>query len=138
MASEHKKKKQKQLAEIEHHKSKGVNALLWVLTLVLVAAIALGNIYLADDIATPIRVVAIVIGLLIALGLAALTNQGEKARRFLKESKIELRRITWPTYPETMQTTLIVMGVTVAVSLILWGFDSVIVSVVNFLTDLRF
>ncbi|MDG6897449.1 preprotein translocase subunit SecE [Actinobacillus delphinicola] len=138
MATENQKKKQKQLAEIEQPKSTGLNKLLWVLVVVLIAVIAFCNIYFADSFATPIRIIAVIIGLLITLGIAAVTNQGAKARQFLKESKIELRRITWPTRPETMQTTLIVIGVTVAVSLILWGFDSIIVSTINFLTDLRF
>ncbi|EPC09423.1 preprotein translocase subunit SecE, partial [Pasteurella multocida 2000] len=33
---------------------------------------------------------------------------------------------------------LIVAGVTIVVSLILWGLDSVIVALITFLTDLRF
>ncbi len=138
MASEKTKKKQKQLTEIEQQKSKGLNNALWGLTFVLIAVIAYGNIKLAEMLSTPIRVVAVIVGLLVAFGVALLTNQGAKARGFFKESQIELRRISWPTRPETMQTTLIVMGVTVTVSLILWGFDSVIVSAIKFLTDLRF
>lgn len=136
MASETHKKKQ--ISEIETTKSKGLNSFLWLITALIITAIAVGNIYFADSFSTPIRVVAVVVSLLIALGVASLTNQGAKARAFFKESKIELRRITWPTRPEATQTTMIVMAVTVVVSLILWGFDSIIVSVIRFLTDLRF
>ncbi len=138
MATENQKKKQKQLAEIEQLKSAKFNKFLWVLVIVFIAAIAFCNVYFADKIATPIRVIAVIIALMITLAIAMMTNQGTKARQFLKEAKIELRRITWPTRSETTQTTLIVMGVTVTVSLILWGFDSIIVSAINFLTDLRF
>lgn len=136
MAIENQKKKQ--LAEIEQHKSKGLNRFLWLIAIVLVGVIAVGNLYVADIISTPLRVVVVIIAMLITLGVVGLTNQGAKARKFLSESKTELHRISWPTRQETTQTTLIVMGVTVAVSLVLWGFDSVIVFVIKFLTDLRF
>ena len=99
---------------------------------------AVGNIYLVEKFSTAIRVVGIVVALLIALGVAAITNQGTKARGFFSASRVELRRITWPTRQEAMQTTLIVFAVTVLASLILWGLDSVIVSLITFLTDLRF
>ncbi|PJG84360.1 preprotein translocase subunit SecE [Conservatibacter flavescens] len=136
MSLEINKKKNPQEEEVQ--KSKGANLFLWFIVLAVVIATAVGNIYFADQFSTPIRVVAIVVLLAIALGIAALTNQGKTALTFLKESKTELRKIVWPTRPETMQTTFIVMGVTVIVSLILWGFDSIIMSVVTFLTDLRF
>ncbi|TDQ59393.1 protein translocase subunit secE/sec61 gamma [Mesocricetibacter intestinalis] len=137
MASEIEKKKKTAAEEVEQ-KSKGLNAFLWVLVVLLVAIAAVGNIYFTDQFATPVRVIGVILLLVVALALAALTNQGKTARTFFGESRIELRRIVWPTRPETMQTTFIVMGVTVLTSLILWGFDSIIVSLLKFLTDLRF
>ncbi|URL02103.1 preprotein translocase subunit SecE [Avibacterium sp. 20-126] len=137
MASNIDKKKHAEQAE-DLQKSKGLNTFLWLLSMVIIAVAAVGNIYFADQFSTPIRVVAVVILLLIALGILAITNQGTKARAFLKDSRIELRKIVWPTRYEAMQTTLIVMAVTMIVSLILWGLDSIIVSVINFLTNLRF
>lgn len=131
--------KKKQAEQAEHlQKSKGLNTFLWLLGIVIIAVAAVGNIYFADQFSTPIRVVAVVILLLVALGILAITNQGTKARAFLKDSRTELRKIVWPTRSEAMQTTLIVMAVTMIVSLILWGLDSIIVSVINFLTNLRF
>ncbi|MEE6032530.1 preprotein translocase subunit SecE [Avibacterium avium] len=137
MASNIDKKKHAEQAE-NREKSKGLNTFLWLLGIVIIAVAAVGNIYFADQFSTPIRVVAVVILLLAAAGVLAITNQGTKARAFLSASRTELRKIVWPTRAETMQTTLIVMGVTVFVSLILWGIDSIIVTVITFLTDLRF
>lgn len=131
--------KKKHTSETEsNEKSKGFNTFLWLLAIVVIAISAVGNIYFADKFSSPIRIVGIVILLLIAFGILAITNQGTKARSFFKESRVELRKIVWPTRSETMQTTLIVIAVTVVVSLILWGLDSIIVSVINFLTNLRF
>ncbi|MDY4281457.1 MAG: preprotein translocase subunit SecE [[Pasteurella] mairii] len=137
MALKIEKKKNTQDAEAAL-KAKGVNSFLWLLAVVVVAVAALGNIYLVEQFSTPIRVVGVVILLIVALAIVAITNQGTKARTFLTDSRTELRRIVWPTRQEAMQTTLIVLGVTVLVSLILWGLDSIIVSIITFLTDLRF
>ncbi len=73
-----------------------------------------------------------------AVALAAITNQGQKAIHFIKESRTELRKIIWPTRPEATQTTLIVLAMCVVVSLVLWGIDSIIVALITFVTSLRF
>ena len=130
--------KKKHTPEAPEEKSKGLNTFLWLLTVVIIAATAFGNIYFQDQYSTPIRVVAIVVLLLISLGVAAMTNQGRKALGFFKDSRTELRKIVWPTRPEATQTTFMVVGVTVFVSLILWGLDSIIVRIITFLTDWRF
>ena len=130
--------KKKNAPEPLEGKSKGLNIFLWLLTVVIIVATAFGNIYFQDQYSTPIRVVAIVVLLLISLGVAAMTNQGRKALGFFKDSRTELRKIVWPTRPEATQTTFMVVGVTVFVSLILWGLDSIIVRIITFLTDWRF
>ncbi|MFD0966826.1 preprotein translocase subunit SecE [Seminibacterium arietis] len=130
--------KKKNTSELtESSKSKIVNRSLWLLSIVIICIAAFGNIYFVEKFVLPIRVVGVVVLLLIAFGIASTTNQGSKALVFLKDSRAELRKIVWPTRPEAMQTTLIVIGVTVVVSLILWGLDSIIVSIIGFLTNLR-
>ena len=136
MALEIEKKKNESEASVE--KSKGLNIFLWLLTVAIIAASAFGNIYFQDQYSTPIRVVVVIVLLLISLGVAATTNQGRKALGFFQDARTELRRIVWPSRPEATQTTFIVVGVTVFVSLILWGLDSIIVSIITFLTDWRF
>ena len=135
MALEIEKKKNESETVVE--KSKGLNIFLWLLTVAIIAASAFGNIYFQDQYSTPIRVVAVIVLLLISLGVAAMTNQGRKALGFFQDARTELRRIVWPSRPEATQTTFIVVGVTVFVSLILWGLDSIIVSIITFLTDWR-
>lgn len=131
------KKKNMQDAPVEG-KSKGVNTVLWVLVAIFFAAAAIGNVYFQKMYATPVRVVGMAIALVIAFGLAAITNQGTKARGFFKDAKTEARKVVWPTRGEARQTTLIVIGVTIIASLFFWAVDSIIVTVINFLTDLRF
>lgn len=119
-------------------KSKGLNTLLWILVVLFFAAAAIGNVYFQKMYSLPIRVVGVVVALVIAFVLAAITNQGTKARAFFKDAKTEARKVVWPTRQEARQTTLIVIGVTVIASLFFWAVDSIIVTVINFLTDLRF
>ena len=42
----------------------------------------------------------------------------------LKEARVELRKVVWPTRVETGQTTAIVIVVVLVVALILWALDS--------------
>ncbi len=46
-----------------------------------------------------------------------------KIATFLKEVKIEMRKVTWPTRQETVKYTLLVVGVSAAVAIFLGGMD---------------
>lgn len=126
-------------AELEKgQKSKGVNSVLWAFAIVLLAVAAVGNAYFASHFSFVVRILLLVVLLVGAVALAALTNQGQKAINFMKESRHELRKIVWPTRQESTQTTLMVGAICVVVALALWGIDSIIVSAITFLTNLRF
>lgn len=132
--------KTKNLEQVEPKgvKSKGVNTALWLVAVLLLAVAAVGNAYFSSHFSLIVRVLLLVVLLVGAVALAAITNQGQKAIHFMKDSRSELRKIIWPTGPEATQTTLIVLAVCVVVSLVLWGIDSLIVSLITFLTNLRF
>lgn len=42
---------------------------------------------------------------------------------FLREARLELKKVNWPTREETIKYTLIVIGVSAAVALFLGGLD---------------
>lgn len=119
-------------------KSKGVNSALWALSIACIAVAAVGNVYFASHFSAIVRILLLVVLLIAGVGLAAITNQGQKSIGFIKDSRQEMRKIVWPTRPESTQTTLIVSAICVVVALALWGIDSVIVSIITFLTNLRF
>ncbi|EKD46221.1 MAG: hypothetical protein ACD_68C00090G0002 [uncultured bacterium] len=48
---------------------------------------------------------------------------GNKVSSFFKESYIELRKVAWPTREETIRHTLIVIGVSLSVTIILGALD---------------
>lgn len=120
MATEKKQKAPEQL-EKPGVKSKGLNTTLWIVAIVLLAVAAIGNAYFASHFALVVRVLLLVVLIVGAVAVAAITNQGQKAIAFAKESRTELRKIIWPTRPEATQTTLIVIAMCIVVSLVLWG-----------------
>jgi len=52
-----------------------------------------------------------------------ITSQGKAFVVLLKDSRMELRRITWPTKTDTLQTTWVVLVVVVVMAIILWLMD---------------
>ena len=50
-------------------------------------------------------------------------NFPKKIITFLKEVKLEIKKVNWPTRKETLRYTLIVIGVSAAVAALLGGLD---------------
>ncbi|MDG6312306.1 preprotein translocase subunit SecE [Glaesserella parasuis] len=119
-------------------KSKGINNVLWVFSISLLTIAAIGNTYFAEYFSLIVRILLLVVLCVAALGVTAMTNQGQQSIGFIKDSRQELRKIIWPNRQETTQTTLMVVAMCVVVALALWGIDSIIVLIIDFLTNLRF
>lgn len=56
--------------------------------------------------------------------IALTTEQGHALWDLAREARLEIRRVVWPTRQETTQTTLIVLGLILLASLLLWILDS--------------
>ena len=46
-----------------------------------------------------------------------------RAQEFLREVRVELRRVTWPSWRETRNTTLVVIGLVLVFALFLGAVD---------------
>ncbi|MBI2582842.1 preprotein translocase subunit SecE [Candidatus Azambacteria bacterium] len=55
----------------------------------------------------------------------------QRVIQFLKEVRVELRRVNWPTREEAIRYTLIVIGVSLAVGVFLGGLDFVFATILN-------
>ncbi len=51
------------------------------------------------------------------------TKRENRIQRFFRETAGELRRVSWPTWPESRRLTIIVVVVLVIMSLFLWLVD---------------
>lgn len=58
-------------------------------------------------------------------------NSIKKIPVFLKEVKLEIKKINWPTRKETIRYTLIVVGVTASVAIFLGGIDYILSLILN-------
>ncbi|REH38624.1 protein translocase subunit secE/sec61 gamma [Paraperlucidibaca baekdonensis] len=100
-----------------------LNTIKWVVALVLLASATVLSRYLPDM--SPALRLLMMLGLgLVALVLVFTTIQGRRFVDLLRQAQVEVRKVVWPTRPETTQTTLIVLGVVLVMSLLLWGMDS--------------
>ena len=68
----------------------------------------------------------------------ALVNDKQEGglQRWLRESRGELRKVTWPTREEALRLTYVVMGLSVVMGLILGGVDFILSSLYAFLISL--
>ena len=60
----------------------------------------------------------------IAVVIFLKSNQGSDFIHFLKETRIELRKVVWPTRQETAKTTGIIMIAVIIVAIFLWIVDA--------------
>jgi preprotein translocase subunit SecE len=101
------------------------NIVKWSLVVALVAVAVVGNQYYSDE-SLLYRVLAMVAIGGVAVFVALATTQGLAFAALVKGARIEIRKVVWPTRPETLQTTFIVLGVVLIAALILWGLDSLL------------
>ena len=107
-----------------------LDIVLWVIALILLIGAAIGGQYLpaywAPANSVWVRVGIILACIVVALGLLYATHQGKGFVRLLKDARIELRRVTWPTKQETVSTSWHVLAVVVIAAIVLWCFDYIL------------
>ncbi|MFV3387700.1 MULTISPECIES: preprotein translocase subunit SecE [Pseudomonas] len=97
----------------------------WLVVAALVAVGVVGNQYFSAE---PVlyRVLGLVVLGAVAAFVAFQTARGQAFAVLLKEARVEIRKVVWPTRQETTQTTLIVVAVVLVMALLLWGLDSLL------------
>ncbi|AKZ64929.1 MULTISPECIES: preprotein translocase subunit SecE [Herbaspirillum] len=75
---------------------------------------------------TPVRALALVAGLLVAVGFAWTSSQGRGFVGFAKESVRETKKVVWPTRKEATQITAIVFAFVLIMAIFLWGTDKLL------------
>ena len=81
---------------------------------------------IGQEVSVLYRVVLLLVAIVVALGVAATSASGSALIEFSKGSRIELKKMVWPTKQETTQTTMIVLVMVVIVSLFLWLIDVIV------------
>ena len=70
------------------------------------------------------KVLVTLVWFVVAGGVFIKSSQGDRFQHFLKETRIELRKVVWPNRQETFKTTGIIMIAVVIVAIFLWIVDA--------------
>jgi len=100
-----------------------------IIKLLVSAAALIGGLfayYYYIELALPLRVLMVLGGLALGIGIAVTSTQGKRVRAFVHASRIEIRKVVWPTKQETTQTALAVFVFTLIMALFFWGLDSLL------------
>ena len=111
--------------------SNTLDTLKWVFALAIFGLAVFGNSYFVE-VAFLYRVIGVLILFIFGLVILAATNFGSNSIKLIKESRIELRRVVWPTRMETTQTFLVVFVSIILLCLFFWGLETLL----SFLTRL--
>jgi preprotein translocase subunit SecE len=107
-------------------------ALMTLSILVLFAGIV--AFYWYDEQGLPLRVGMVIAGLVGAAGLAWFSWYGREFWQFALASRIELRKVVWPSRDETIKTTYVVFIFAIVMGLFFWGLDWVLTWLTRLLT----
>ncbi|MEG3767037.1 preprotein translocase subunit SecE [Alteromonas sp. 14N.309.X.WAT.G.H12] len=123
------------MSEKTESTSNPLDMMKWLVVFALLAGLIAAN-HMFDEFSVLIRALVAVAVVVIAGLIAGTTVKGSAFLTFAKESRMEVRKVIWPTRQETNQTTLIVMAATLIMALLLWGLDGIIVRLVAFITGI--
>lgn len=124
------------LKVVESQEETRLDWLKWLVTAVLLLATMVGN-YYYSDISMLWRTGAWLIILAVAGFVASTTRKGRWVVEFFRDSRMELRKVVWPTREEVTQTTIFVGIMVIVLALFLWGMDGILVWLIGWLTGQR-
>jgi preprotein translocase subunit SecE len=95
----------------------------------LVAAFAIvgglyGYYYYENEVSLPLRVLLVLGGAGAGIAIAMMSTQGQRLWHFIQGSRVEIRKVIWPTKQETTQTAIAVFVFTLVMALFFWALDS--------------
>jgi preprotein translocase subunit SecE len=80
------------------------------------------------------RVLGVVFVSGVAIAIAATTSLGQAVISFARESRMEVRKVVWPTRQETVQTTFMVIVAVIIIGIFLWLVDMLLAQAIQLLT----
>jgi len=98
-----------------------------ILKLLAAAGILVGGLYgfyYLVEVSLPLRVLLVLGGLIVGVVVAMTSTQGQRLWAFIQGSRVEIRKVIWPTKQETTQTAIAVFVFTLIMALFFWALDS--------------
>jgi preprotein translocase subunit SecE len=121
------------MAEVQTQPSTSVkdNALLIVAIVAVLAGIV--AFYWYDELNLAGRVGMVVVGVAVGAGLVWASSYGREFIVFGQASRVELRKVVWPTREDTMRTTLMVFVFASLMGVFFWVLDWALTWMTRFL-----
>jgi preprotein translocase subunit SecE len=98
-----------------------------IIKLLIAAGVLVGGLYgyyYLLEWSLPLRVLLVLGGLIAGVAVAMTSTQGQRLWAFIQGSRVEIRKVVWPTKQETTQTAIAVFVFTLVMALFFWGLDS--------------
>jgi len=96
--------------------------------LLIAAVVLVGGLYAyyyyESDLAQAVRVLIVLGGTAAGIAIAMTSTQGHRLWHFIQGSRVEIRKVVWPTKQETTQTAIAVFVFTLVMMLFFWALDS--------------
>ena len=91
--------------------------------------------YYFSEISVLIRALVIIFSLVISLLIFFRTQRGIIFWDFLQGSRVEMRKVVWPTKQETIQTTLTVFIFVLILGIFFWLLDFILLYITTSITS---
>ncbi|NNE63228.1 MAG: preprotein translocase subunit SecE [Gammaproteobacteria bacterium] len=108
----------------------GFDTIKLILALAVLIAGVVGFYYFEEE-SQLLRVIGMLAIAAVAFFIVSITDVGRRSLGFVKDARVEVRKVVWPTRQETLQTTLAVLVIVVLVAIMLWLIDLALGSGVN-------
>ena len=111
-----------------------VNTIKLIVAFILVAGGIAGYHFLQGSnvaFAELLRVLSVLLGLILATAVLWTSEPGKRFFDFSKESVAEAKRVVWPSWKETYQTTGVVIAFAVVMALFLWAVHATLLFAIN-------
>jgi preprotein translocase subunit SecE len=99
-----------------------------ILKLLIAAGALLGGLYgfyfYENDLPLYLRALMVLGGTGAGIAIAMTSTQGQRLWHFIQGSRVEIRKVVWPTRTETTQTAIAVFVFTLIMALFFWALDS--------------
>ena len=110
------------------HTETSQSGVLDIIKLAVAAAVIVGGLYsyyyFEFELALPIRVLLVLGGTGIGIAIGMMSVQGQRLWHFIQGSRVEIRKVVWPTKQETTQTAIAVFVFTLIMAVFFWLLDS--------------
>jgi preprotein translocase subunit SecE len=113
------------------------NSALDTLKLLVAGGILVGGIvgyYYYADVSVLFRAIGVLLAFAAGVAVALQSTRGQDLWRFVQGSRVELRKVVWPTREETIQTTVTVLVFALIMGVFFWLLDMFLLYATRLLT----